>query len=320
VAGLRIPEASLTVFWRPPNFDFLRHRYIALTLSAIAVTASLASIALRGLDFGIEFTGGVLIEVAYPGDADLVDIRSTLTAAGFETAQVQTFGEASDVLIRVPPPAQGGSTEDLRDALLTALRASNPAVSLLRIESVGTQVGEDLAEQGGLALLIAFVMIFVYVMLRFRWKFAVGAIAATLHDVIVTVGFFSWLGLEFDLTVLGSVLAVLGYSLNDTIVVYDRIRDNFRYMRRGKPEAIINASVNQTLSRTFVTSLTTLLVLVALLTLGGETLAGFSIALIVGVVVGTYSTIYVATAVALLLEIAPEDFVVPSRESVDDLP
>jgi preprotein translocase subunit SecF len=204
--------------------------------------------------------------------------------------------------------------------MLGLLRAQDPNVTLRRVETVGPQVGEDLAEQAGLALLFAMIMIFIYVALRFRWKLAIGAIVATAHDVIVTMGFFSVLGWQFDLTVLGSVLAVLGYSLNDTIVVYDRIRDNFRLMRRGTPDAIVNASVNQTLARTLVTGVTTLLVLLALLLIAGETLRGFSVALIIGILVGTYSSIYVASAMALLLKINPSDFVVAKQEHVDDLP
>jgi preprotein translocase subunit SecF len=187
-------------------------------------------------------------------------------------------------------------------------------------DSVGSQVGEDLFERAGLALLFALLFVFAYVMLRFRWKLAVGAIVATLHDVLMTTGIFALAGWSFDLTVLGSVLAVLGYSLNDTIVVYDRIRDNFRLMRRGTPESIVNASVNQTLARTLVTGVTSLLVLFALMLIGGETLWGFSVALIVGIVVGTYSSIYVASSMALALEIAPSDFTVTRQERVDELP
>ena len=224
------------------------------------------------------------------------------------------------MLIRLPPIGDATDAATTRDRLLEILRAHDPGVEPRGAEVVSAQVGAELAEQGGLAMLFAMIMIFIYVMLRFRWKLAIGAIVATLHDVIVTVGVFSVLGWQFDLVVLGSVLAVLGYSLNDTIVVYDRIRDNFRLMRRGSPTAIVNASVNQTLGRTLVTGVTSLLVLVALLFLGGETLWGFSVALIIGIVVGTYSSIYVASAMALLLKVTPADLVAAKAEKVDELP
>jgi preprotein translocase subunit SecF len=203
---------------------------------------------------------------------------------------------------------------------MAALRAADDSVRNRRVEFVGPQIGEDLVENGGLAMLFVLLMVFGYIVLRFRWKFAAGAISALVHDVIITFGFFSILGLEFDQSVLAAVLAVIGYSLNDTIVVYDRIRENFRLMRRGTAEAIVNTSINQTLSRTIITGLTTLLVLVALLLLGGETVAGFAIALIVGIIVGTYSSIYVASAAALFLDVSPMDLIPPKREEIDDLP
>ena len=235
-------------------------------------------------------------------------------------ALVQNFGTASDVLIRLPPVADSEAGETLGNELLTALRAEDPSVELLRTEFVGPQVGEDLTEQGGLAMLIALIMIFIYIMLRFRWKFAAGAIAALVHDVIITVGFFSVLGISFDLTVLAAVLAVIGYSLNDTIVVYDRIRENFREMRRKDAVEIVNGSINQTLSRTIITALTTLLVLIGLLFLGGQAVGGFAEALIVGIVVGTYSSIYIASAAALALQVSPTDLLPPKREEIDALP
>jgi preprotein translocase subunit SecF len=208
----------------------------------------------------------------------------------------------------------------VQESVLRLLRADDPDVTSRGSASVGSQVGDDLFENAGLALLFALMLVFIYVMLRFRWKLAVGAIVATLHDVLVTTGIFALAGWQFDLTVLGSILAVLGYSLNDTIVVYDRIRDNFRLMRRGSAEAIVNASVNQTLARTLVTGVTSLLVLFALMLIGGETLWGFSVALVIGIVVGTYSSIYVASSMALALDIAPADFHVTKQERVDELP
>jgi preprotein translocase subunit SecF len=291
-----------------------------MTTSGIVSALSILAVLFHGLNWGIDFTGGVLVEVAYPGEADLVAIRSELDAAGITQAQVQTVGTLSDVLIRLPPIGDATDAATTRDRLLEILRARDPNVEPRGAEVVSAQVGAELAENGGLALLFAMIMIFIYVMLRFRWKLAIGAVVATLHDVIVTVGVFSVLNWQFDLVVLGSVLAVLGYSLNDTIVVYDRIRDNFRLMRRGSPDAIVNASVNQTLGRTLVTGVTSLLVLIALLFLGGETLWGFSVALIIGIVVGTYSSIYVASSMALLLNVTPADLVSQKAEKVDELP
>jgi preprotein translocase subunit SecF len=303
------------------NFDFMKYRRVAITASAVVSALSILSVIFHGLNFGIDFTGGVLVEVGYPGEANLAQIRAELDAAGITQAQVQTIGSLSDVMIRLP--AIGDDATDAaatRDKLLEILRAGDPNVEPRGAEVVSAQVGEELAEQGGLAMLFAMIMIFIYVMLRFRWKLAIGAVVATLHDVIVTVGVFSVLNWQFDLVVLGSVLAVLGYSLNDTIVVYDRIRDNFRLMRRGSAIAIVNSSVNQTLGRTLVTGVTSLLVLIALLFLGGETLWGFSVALIIGIVVGTYSSIYVASAMALLLNVSPADLVAAKAEKVDELP
>jgi preprotein translocase subunit SecF len=288
----------------------------AVAISAALILVSIASLALRGLNFGIDFTGGVLLEAGYETPVELENVRAALVATGFNNAVVQNFGSSTEVLIRLPPLEGGATLEDV----LAALRAQDPTVERRESADVSPQVGEDLAEQGGLAMFFALLMIFGYVMLRFRWKFAAGAIAALVHDVIITLGFFSVVGISFDLSVLAAVLAVIGYSLNDTIVVYDRIRENFRAIRRGTAQEIINASINQTLSRTIVTGLTTLLVLVALMTLGGESVYGFSVALIVGIVVGTYSSIYVASTAALALDVSPTDLIPPKREEIDDLP
>jgi preprotein translocase subunit SecF len=303
---------------RTPNFDFMKWRHVALIGSALVSVAAIVSFAVKGLNLGIEFSGGVNVEVQYEQPADSQAIRAKLEENGFE-ALVQSIGAGTNVVIRLPPVGDGGEAA-ARDRVLRILQEDDPNVTVLDSSVVFPQVGQDLTERGGLALMYAMIMVFIYIMLRFRWKLAVGAIVATLHDVIVTIGVFSWFNLPFDLTVLGSVLAVLGYSLNDTIVVYDRIRDNFRLMRRGTPEAIVNASVNQTLARTIVTGITTLLVLVALLALAGKTLFGFSFALIVGIVVGTYSSIYVASAMALLLKVAPADLMPVKQEQVDELP
>ena len=301
------------------NIDFMGARRIALAISALVIAFSLVSLVTRGLNFGLDFTGGYLMELTYAGEADLADIRDALNEEGFENPLVQNFGTTSDVLVRLPLQAEAEEV-DIRDRVLEALQARDPTVELLRFDFVGPQVGEELTERGGLAMLIALMLIFVYVMLRFRWKFAAGTISALVHDVIVVVGFFSIFGFGFDLTILAAILATIGYSLNDTIVVFDRIRENFRLMRRGSGVEVINRSINQMLGRTMITSFTTLLVLLCLFLLGGQTVSGFALALIVGVVVGTYSSIYVASASALALNVTPADLIPPKREEIDSLP
>jgi len=284
------------------------------------IVASLGSIAVRGLNFGIDFTGGVMLEFRYDGAADLTQIREALVEMGFDGAEVQNYGGPAEVLMRLPPVDETENLQGVGERVEQTLQRIDGSAQLLRTDSVDSEVGEDLTEQGGLAMLFALILIFGYVMLRFRWKFAAGAIAALVHDVIITVGFFSVLGISFDLSVLAAVLAVIGYSLNDTIVVFDRIRENFRIIRRGLPADVINTSINQTLARTLITALTTLLVLLALFFLGGEAVAGFSIALIVGIVIGTYSSVYVASTAALLLNVSQLDLIPPKVEEVDSLP
>ncbi len=305
------------------NFDFLSksRRRIALTISATVIVVSLLSLGIRGLELGIDFTGGVLLEIGYPQDADLKKIRSLLAEAGFEDVQVQEFGVASDVLLRLPPQI-GANPNEIRERLRNTLAADEPNVDLRRVEFVGPQVGEELTEQGGLAMIFALLMIFAYVMFRFQWKFAAGAVAALAHDVIITLGFFSLFGFDFDLTVVAAVLAVIGYSLNDTVVAFDRIRENFLKLRGVSSEEAMNLSINEMLARTIITGVTTLLVLVALLLLGGESVGPFSIALIVGIVVGTYSSIYTASAIALTLDVSAQDLLPPAidPELIDDLP
>ena len=310
----------MRLFERVPSFDFMGPRRMALALSALLIVASLASIIVRGLNLGIDFTGGVILEFAYEADADLEQIRTSLTDFGFSEAEVQNFGGPTEVLVRIPPLSEGVNTDDIGQQIEARLRQDDSSATLQLAEIVDAEVGEDLTEQGGLAMLFALILIFGYVMLRFRWKFAAGAIAALVHDVILTVGFFSITALTFDLSTLAAVLAVIGYSLNDTIVVYDRIRENFRIIRRGTPVDVVNKSINQTLARTIITGLTTLLVLIALLFLGGEAVAAFSIALIVGIVVGTYSSIYVASAAALLLNVSQQDLIPVKIEEVDSMP
>lgn len=296
------------------KIDFMAQRKLALIFSGVLLLVSLVSVGVRGLNYGIDFTGGTLIEVGYPQSADLGQVRIDLAAAGFPEATVQYFGTTRDVLVRLAPRDDLSKAELSSNVLRLLRKNGGDDMQLRRVEFVGPQVGEELTEQGGLAMLIALGAILIYVSLRFQWKFSLGAVAALFHDVIVTIGFFSVLGLEFDLTVLAAVLAVIGYSLNDTIVVFDRVRENFRTMRKGTAVQIFNASLNQTLSRTIITSLTTLLVLVALFFLGGELIHEFATALIVGVIIGTYSSIYVASTSALALGVIKADFMPVQKE------
>ena len=299
------------------NINFIGNRNIALIFSGILTIISIASLAVNGLKMGIDFTGGTLIEIGYQKAADLTVLRNTLDEAGFGDATVQNFGSAKDVLIRLKPH-EGVSSADLSTRVLEAINktTAEPA-SIRRVEFVGPQVGDDLAEDGFLALFYSTICILIYIAWRFEWKFSVGAILATIHDVVVTLGLFSILGLEFDLTVLAAVLALIGYSLNDTIVVYDRIRENFRLMRNKSTEEIMNISVNVTLSRTIMTSLTVILVLASLFFLGGEVIHNFSIVLLFGVFFGTYSSIFIASPMALLLGISPEDLMIPVKEGAE---
>lgn len=297
---------------------FMSGRVPALVLSTILILASLFSLATNSLNWGLDFTGGTLIEVGYQQPAKLDQIRKQMDSAGFSDGIVQNFGASEDVLIRLAP-RDGVKANEIGDQVLAALRSSGDQVDMRRIEFVGPNVGEELTEQGGLAMLVALLCILVYVALRFEWRFALGSVSALAHDVIITLGLFSFLQLEFDLTVLAAVLAVIGYSLNDTIVVSDRIRENFRKIRKGEAEEIINISLTQTLSRTIITSLTTFLVLLALFFKGGALIHGFATALLFGVIIGTYSSIYVASTVALALGISKEDLMptVVEKEGAD---
>jgi preprotein translocase subunit SecF len=302
-------------FNKVTNFNFMGQRRLAAIFSAILMIGSLILLipGVRGLNFGIDFTGGVLLELGYQGPANLADIRERLGAGSFGDAQVQNFGTASDVMIRILP-REGLDNKAVAEQIVAILRAGDPGVELRRTEFVGPQVGEELTEQGALAMLFAMLMIAAYIMLRYQWKFALGAILATLHDPIVTLGFFALTGLTFDLSVLAAMLAIVGYSVNDTIVVFDRIRENFRKIRRGEPEQIMNISINETLSRTLMTSFLTMLMVIAMLFFGGETLRGFASALTVGIVIGTYSSIFVASALALALKATAADLMPPKQE------
>ncbi len=304
------------------EIDFLGKRKLALIISSVLIIGAIITLAINGLKLGIDFTGGTLVEVGYKQTADLNALRKDLSAAGFDDATVQNFGSSKDVLIRIKPQ-DGLSNAMLSEKVITAAnqQASEP-VDKRRVEFVGPQVGDELAEDGGLAMLYSMFGILIYVAWRFEYKFSLGSVAALFHDVIITLGVFSLLQMEFDLTVLAAVLAVIGYSLNDTIVVYDRIRENFRTLRKDNSENIMNISLNQTLSRTLMTSLTTAVVLVALALLGGEIIHNFSIALLIGVAIGTYSSIYVASPIVLALGITKEDLMLPVKEGeeIDDLP
>jgi preprotein translocase subunit SecF len=285
---------------------FMSLKKPAAILSIFLIIGSLTSLAINQLNWGLDFTGGTQIEVGYEQSADLVKIRKQLEASDFNDAVVQNFGSSQDVLIRLAS-REGIKPAELGDAAIKVLKEADNTAEMRGSSYVSSSVGEELTEQGGLAMLVALICILIYVALRFEWRFALGSVAALTHDVILTLGLFSILGLEFDLTVLAAVLAVIGYSLNDTIVVCDRIRENFRKIRKGESEDIINISLTQTLNRTIITSLTTILVLLALFFVGGATIHGFATALLFGVVIGTYSSIYVASLVALTLGISKED-------------
>lgn len=298
--------------------NFMGQRKLAAIFSILLIVGSIVSLSTKGIVLGLDFTGGTQIEVGYPESANLENIRSQLSEAGFENPVVVHFGSERDVLIRL----QGKPEAGLSDAVLAALSNGAQGLDLRRVDYVGPQVGEELREDGGLGMLTALAVVMLYVAIRFQYKFSLGAVAALAHDVIITMGFFSVTGLEFDLTVLAAVLAVVGYSLNDTIVVSDRIRENFRLLRVADATAVVNESLTQTLGRTLITSITTLLVLLALYLFGGELIHNFAIALIVGVFIGTYSSIYVAANMLLSLGMTREDLLPPEKEGeeFDGLP
>lgn len=304
-------------FRTQPNFDFMAWRKHATVFSIVIMLICLGSLAFQGLKLGIDFSGGVLIEVGYAEPAELDSVRDALDTGGFKNVTVQHFGTAKEVLIRFAP-RQGVSSADVSTEIMRVLQAASPAkIEMRRVEFVGPQVGEELTNDGVVAMLLALGAILVYVGLRFEYRLALGAVAALMHDVIVTIGFFSITRMEFDLTVLAAILAVIGYSLNDSIVVFDRMRENFRKVRKGTVVEVTNLSLNQTLSRTVMTGVTTLLVLLALFFAAGELLHGFSTALIVGIVFGTYSSVYVASAASLALGLSKEDLIPPVKEGAE---
>ncbi|WP_257284683.1 protein translocase subunit SecF [Endozoicomonas sp. SESOKO1] len=293
--------------------NFMRLRTYASVLSLLLMLGSVGALAAKGINWGLDFTGGTLIELVYDQPVKTADIRDQLATAGYENVVVQEFGSAEDILVRIPgdDPKMGAAVA----ALLGQNYDGN--VAAVRVEFVGPQVGERLREQGGLGMLFAMLLITLYIAFRFQFKFSVGAILSLAHDVIFTLGLFALLGLQFDLTVMAALLAVIGYSLNDTIIVYDRIRENFRKLRKGDTEEIINVSLTQTLGRTLATSGTTLMVLFALFLFGGDMIHNFALALIVGVGVGTYSSIYIASNMLIYMRISREDLIVPVKENED---
>jgi preprotein translocase subunit SecF len=308
-------------FRRTPNIDFMGRRRITYVISALLMIGSFVLLATRGLNLGIDFTGGVVVEVSYPQAADIDGARAALAQAGFADAQVQAFGSSRELAVRVPPAVDEDITEISR-RVAAALGQVDPGVQLRRTEVVGPQVGKDLTEQGGLAILFTFIGILIYVGLRFEKKMAAGTVLGAMHDPIVILGFFSATQLTFDLSVLAAVLAVIGYSINDTVVVFDRVREVFLLMRKASPTEVLNRAINETLSRTLMTSFSVLFVVVALYLFAGEALQGFSIAIIIGVLIGTYSSVFVAGALALDMGVKAQDLMAIKKEDpeLDALP
>lgn len=320
----------MEILKKVPSIDFVgrKKRIPAMVLSAVLLLASVLSLGIKGMNLGIDFTGGFLIEVGYPEAVELEEVRGTLQEAGYEDFVVSTFGTDREILIRLPPVAvpeqqidedtgmdeQAEAQAEVSDRILAALQAADDRVEMRRVEFVGPQVGQELVEQGALAVLFALIGILIYVAFRFQYKMAPGAIACLVHDVLIVVGVFSLFQIQFDLSVLAALLAVIGYSLNDTIVLFDRVRENFPKMRKADTVEVINRSVNQMLSRTIVTSGTTLLVLFCLLQFGGEVIFGFALALTLGVIVGTYSSIYVAGTTLVLTRLEREDLLPPKKD------
>ena len=299
------------------EYNFLSIRYVAMALSILLMLISLGSLITKGLNKGIDFTGGFLIEVSYQQAPTISQVRSDLAGGGFPEAIVQNFGGSKDLMIRILP-REGIDNKAVGKQIIEILDNSSNKAELRGSEFIDPQVGEELTDQGGLAMIFALIMIMIYIIIRFQWKFSIGAVAALIHDVLITIGVFSFFQVSFDLAVLAAILAVIGYSLNDTIVIFDRIRENFRLLRKTETLTILNKSINQTISRTVITSGTTLLVLCALYFIGGKSLGGFSLALIIGVVVGTYSSIYVATTSVFLLDVSTSDLLQVKKEQIDD--
>jgi preprotein translocase subunit SecF len=311
----------MEIFHKKTSYPFMATRKRWYLVSGLLILISFGSLAIRGLNFGIDFTGGVVLELGFPQAADLEKVRGALEGSGFGDAAVQSFGSTRDVMIRLLPH-KGADTNQLAQSVLGAVKGYEPNVELRRTEVVGPQVGAELANKGAMAVLFTFTLILFYVWGRFQWKLSVGAIVAALHDPIIILGFFSVTRMTFDLPALSAILAVIGYSLNDTVVVFDRIRERFTSLRKVSAEQIMDAAINETLSRTIMTSFTTMLTVLALLFFGGEILRGFSSALTIGIVVGTYSSIYIASAIALDLKLTARDLmpVQKDEDAIDDMP
>ena len=312
----------MRILSRETHFRFMAHRTAAAIVSVLLMIGSVVALVMNnGLNFGIEFTGGVELEAGFSQPVDVQEVRDRFEAAGYPDSQVLYFGTQSNVMIRIPPQ-EGGDGTALREALLDVVRPMDADVEARSFSVVFPQIGAEVAEAGSLAMIFVLLMIFMYIMFRFQWRFSMGAVAALIHDVIVTVGFFALFQFQVDASVIAAVLAVVGYSLNDTVVVFDRIRENFLGLRGETPAGVIDRSINQMLARTIITGVTTLLVLSALLILGGESVRSFSVALICGIVVGTYSSIYVASAIALWLNVTARDLMPPEPDpdEIDELP
>ena len=299
------------------TIKFLSIRRFTTILSMVLMVLSATSLVTRGLNPGIDFTGGFQIEVSFKEAPQIEQVRADLSRSGFEDAIVQNSGSATDLMIRIAP-REGVDSRRVGNLIIEGVSQSSSSVELLSSEYVSAQVGEELTEQGGLAMIFALIMIMIYIVFRFQWKFSIGAVIALIHDVLISLGVFSFFQISFDLAVLAAILAVVGYSLNDTIVIFDRIRENFRSMRRAETIEILNASITQTISRTMITSSTTLMVLLSLYFMGGQSLSGFSVALIIGVLIGTYSSIFVASTSIFYLDISTTDLLPSKREEVDD--
>lgn len=307
----------MELFKHSTHIDFLAHRKVAAIISAVLIIASVATLAMRGINWGLDFTGGTVMELQYPMPVEISNIDTLLEANGFDDAVVQHFGSSRDVMIRLPP-REGVSEQAVGESIRTVLQTNSPGVELVRAEVLGAQLGQELAEQGALAILVAMIGTMIYVAFRFEWRFAVGAAVALAHDPILILGLFSAFQIEFDLPTLAGILAVIGYSLNDTIVIFDRVKENFLKVRKGDSVEIVNLSLNQTLTRTLMTSFLTLLVVASLLIYGGPTLFGFSLALFIGIIVGTYSSVYVAGALSIAMGLSRADMM-PTPKSEQDL-
>lgn len=306
----------MEIFKHDPQFNILSRRRFGFGISAVLLILSLGSLLWQGLNLGIDFTGGTLVEVSYQEAVQVAEVKEVLTGTRFEDAQVMHFGAPDEIMIRVPP-LTGVEQSQISELVLDQLSAKHDGVEMRRVEFVGPQVGEELTQQGLMALGLALLGVLIYVAFRFEFRFAIGAVAALLHDVLLVLGFFSLTRMSFDLTVLAALLATIGYSLNDTIVVSDRVRENFLKVRKGSTEFIMNLAINQTLSRTLITSFTTLLVVCSLLLLGGEVIRGFATALLVGVLVGSYSSIFIAGATSLALGVSKQDLIPPEKEGAE---